>query len=197
MSIVLKISRTSLKFLDNSIKLRLIADKALDAEAVSDIDSDRTKTPGGDLDDDNDKSIASNSIIDDTMWDDAPALNDPQVVMPEFLDDPSAKGQGLSLQPKTKLIVTQELSTCFEETKAGKEHNAQMAIPDCNVAIAPAVDDNLRLFLERANKWPVHKDERLCNVNQALLESAFPLIAILNEIEMAICPSSKRQYATV
>uniref|UniRef100_A0A915I387 Uncharacterized protein n=1 Tax=Romanomermis culicivorax TaxID=13658 RepID=A0A915I387_ROMCU len=86
-------------------------------------------------------------------------------------------------KPKTKLIATQELSTCFEETKARKEHYAQMAIPDCNVAIAPTIDNNLRLFLERANKWPVRKDKRLHNVNQALLECAFPLIAILNEIE--------------
>uniref|UniRef100_A0A915KN85 Uncharacterized protein n=1 Tax=Romanomermis culicivorax TaxID=13658 RepID=A0A915KN85_ROMCU len=42
-----------------------------------------------------------------------------------------------------------------------------MAIPDCHVV----------------NKWPVRKDEHLCNVNQALLECTFPLIAILNEIE--------------
>uniref|UniRef100_A0A915II13 Uncharacterized protein n=1 Tax=Romanomermis culicivorax TaxID=13658 RepID=A0A915II13_ROMCU len=57
--------------------------------------------------------------------------------------------------------------------------NTQMAIPDCNMAI----DDDIHLFMERANKWPVHKDEHLHNVNQALLECAFPLIAILNEIE--------------
>uniref|UniRef100_A0A915J0H9 Uncharacterized protein n=1 Tax=Romanomermis culicivorax TaxID=13658 RepID=A0A915J0H9_ROMCU len=59
MSIVSKISRTSLKSLDDWIKLRLITDKALDTEAVSDIDSDRAKTPGGDLDDDGNKSVAS------------------------------------------------------------------------------------------------------------------------------------------
>uniref|UniRef100_A0A915KG71 Uncharacterized protein n=1 Tax=Romanomermis culicivorax TaxID=13658 RepID=A0A915KG71_ROMCU len=58
-----------------------------------------------------------------------------------------------------------------------------MAIPDCNVAIAPAIDDDLHLFLEWANKWPVRKDEHLRNVNQALLECTFPLIAILDEIE--------------
>uniref|UniRef100_A0A915JMX9 Uncharacterized protein n=1 Tax=Romanomermis culicivorax TaxID=13658 RepID=A0A915JMX9_ROMCU len=103
--------------------------------------------------------------------------------MPEFFDDPLVKRQCLSLQPKTKLIANQELSTCFEEAKAGKEHYAQMAIPDCNMAIAPAIDDNLRLFLGGANKWPVCKDEHLPNVNQALLECAFPLIAILNKIE--------------
>uniref|UniRef100_A0A915J2U2 Uncharacterized protein n=1 Tax=Romanomermis culicivorax TaxID=13658 RepID=A0A915J2U2_ROMCU len=59
MSIVSKISRTSLKALDDWIKLRLIADKALDTETVSDNDSDRAKTPGGNIDDDGDKSIAS------------------------------------------------------------------------------------------------------------------------------------------
>uniref|UniRef100_A0A915IH83 Uncharacterized protein n=1 Tax=Romanomermis culicivorax TaxID=13658 RepID=A0A915IH83_ROMCU len=58
-----------------------------------------------------------------------------------------------------------------------------MAIPDCNVDIAPAIEDNLHFFLERANKWPVCKDECLRNVNQALLECAFPLISILNKIE--------------
>uniref|UniRef100_A0A915JPR2 Uncharacterized protein n=1 Tax=Romanomermis culicivorax TaxID=13658 RepID=A0A915JPR2_ROMCU len=56
MSIVSKISRTSLKSLDDSIKLHLIADKTLDMEAVS----NRAKKPGGDLDDDSHKSIASN-----------------------------------------------------------------------------------------------------------------------------------------
>uniref|UniRef100_A0A915K763 Uncharacterized protein n=1 Tax=Romanomermis culicivorax TaxID=13658 RepID=A0A915K763_ROMCU len=141
MSIVSKISRTSLKSLDDSIKLGLITDKALDTKAVSNNDGNRAKTPGGDLDDHSDKS------------------------------------------PKTKLIANQELVTCFEETKACKERYAQMAIPDCNVAIAPAIDDDLCLFQERANKWPVRKDEHLHNVNQALLECAFPLIAILNEIE--------------
>uniref|UniRef100_A0A915JPL4 Uncharacterized protein n=1 Tax=Romanomermis culicivorax TaxID=13658 RepID=A0A915JPL4_ROMCU len=197
---------TSLKLLDNSIKLRLIADNALDTEAISDNDSDRAKTPGGDLDDDGDKSVArdgsaisnksfsatrkchhssshGSSVINNTLWDDAPAWNDSQVVMPEFFDDPLVKCQRLSLQPKTKLIANRELSTCFEEAKACKKHYAQMAIPDCNVAIAPAIDDDLCLFLEWANKWPVRKDERLCNVNQALLECAFPLIAILKEIE--------------
>uniref|UniRef100_A0A915KIH0 Uncharacterized protein n=1 Tax=Romanomermis culicivorax TaxID=13658 RepID=A0A915KIH0_ROMCU len=59
MSIVLKISKTSLKSLDDSIKLCFITDKALDTEAVSNIDSDRAKTPGGDLEDDGDKSLAS------------------------------------------------------------------------------------------------------------------------------------------
>uniref|UniRef100_A0A915KTG9 Uncharacterized protein n=1 Tax=Romanomermis culicivorax TaxID=13658 RepID=A0A915KTG9_ROMCU len=59
MSIVSKISRTYLKLLDDSIRLRLIADKALDTEVVSDIDSNRAKTPGGDLDDEGNKSIAS------------------------------------------------------------------------------------------------------------------------------------------
>uniref|UniRef100_A0A915HT74 Uncharacterized protein n=1 Tax=Romanomermis culicivorax TaxID=13658 RepID=A0A915HT74_ROMCU len=58
-----------------------------------------------------------------------------------------------------------------------------MAILDCNVAIAPPIDDNSHLFMEWANKWPVHEDEHLCNVNQALLECAFSLITILNEIE--------------
>uniref|UniRef100_A0A915JD21 Uncharacterized protein n=1 Tax=Romanomermis culicivorax TaxID=13658 RepID=A0A915JD21_ROMCU len=58
-----------------------------------------------------------------------------------------------------------------------------MAILDCNMAIAPAIDDDLHFFLEWANKWTVRKDEHLPNVNQALLECAFPLIAILNEIE--------------
>uniref|UniRef100_A0A915IBK7 Uncharacterized protein n=1 Tax=Romanomermis culicivorax TaxID=13658 RepID=A0A915IBK7_ROMCU len=197
MSIVSKISRTSLKLLDDLIKLRLIPDKALDTEAVPHNDSDRAKMPGGDLDDNNDKSVASDgsaisneslsstrkrrpssshcsSVIEDTPWEDAPTLNNPQVVMPEFLDDPLVKHQRLSLQPKTKLIANQELSTCFEEAKARKECYAQMAILDCNVAIAPAIDDDLRLFLEWANKWPVHKDEHLHNVNQALLECAFP-----------------------
>uniref|UniRef100_A0A915IVN5 Uncharacterized protein n=1 Tax=Romanomermis culicivorax TaxID=13658 RepID=A0A915IVN5_ROMCU len=47
---------TSLKALDDLIKLCLIADKALDTEAVSDIHSDRAKTPGGDLDDDGTKA---------------------------------------------------------------------------------------------------------------------------------------------
>uniref|UniRef100_A0A915JWC4 Uncharacterized protein n=1 Tax=Romanomermis culicivorax TaxID=13658 RepID=A0A915JWC4_ROMCU len=92
---------TSLKLLDDSIKLGLIADKALDTEAVSDNDSDRAKTPGGELDDDGDKSVASDSytisnksfsstrkcrcssshgssVIDDTQQNDAPASNDPQ-----------------------------------------------------------------------------------------------------------------------
>uniref|UniRef100_A0A915IIE1 Uncharacterized protein n=1 Tax=Romanomermis culicivorax TaxID=13658 RepID=A0A915IIE1_ROMCU len=59
MSIVSKISRTSLKSLNDLIKLRLIANKALDTEAVSNIDSIRSKTPGGDSDDDGDKSVAS------------------------------------------------------------------------------------------------------------------------------------------
>uniref|UniRef100_A0A915L0H7 Uncharacterized protein n=1 Tax=Romanomermis culicivorax TaxID=13658 RepID=A0A915L0H7_ROMCU len=43
MSIVSKISRTSLKSLDDSIKLCLIADKALDMEVVSDVDRINTK----------------------------------------------------------------------------------------------------------------------------------------------------------
>uniref|UniRef100_A0A915IEZ0 Uncharacterized protein n=1 Tax=Romanomermis culicivorax TaxID=13658 RepID=A0A915IEZ0_ROMCU len=152
MSIVSKISRTSLKSLDNSIKLCLIADKALDTEAVSDNDSDRAKMPGGKLDEDGDKSVASNSstvsnksysstrehhcasshgssVIDDTPRDDAPASNDPQA-------------------PKTKLIATQELSTCSQESKACKERYAQMAILDCNMAIALAIDNNLRPFVE-------------------------------------------------
>uniref|UniRef100_A0A915IB45 Uncharacterized protein n=1 Tax=Romanomermis culicivorax TaxID=13658 RepID=A0A915IB45_ROMCU len=156
MSIVSKISRTSLKSLDDSIKLCLIADKALDTEAVSDIDSDRAKTPGGDLDDNGDKCIArdssaistksfsstrkrhcssshGSSVIDDTPRDDAPASSDPQV-------------------SKTKLIAIHELSTCLEETKTRKEHYTQMAIPDCNVAIAPAIENGLHLFLERAKK---------------------------------------------
>uniref|UniRef100_A0A915L284 Uncharacterized protein n=1 Tax=Romanomermis culicivorax TaxID=13658 RepID=A0A915L284_ROMCU len=30
-----------------------------------------------------------------------------------------------------------------------------MAIPDCNMDIAPAIDNNLCLFLEQANKWPL------------------------------------------
>uniref|UniRef100_A0A915L095 Uncharacterized protein n=1 Tax=Romanomermis culicivorax TaxID=13658 RepID=A0A915L095_ROMCU len=177
-----------------------------DTEVVSDIDSNRAKTPGGDLDDDGNKSIASNgsaisnksfsstkkschssshgsSVIEDTPRDDAPALNDPQAVMPEFLDDPLVKHQHLSLQPKTKLIATRELLTCFEETKACKEHYAQMTIPGCKVAIAPVIDDDLCLFLEGANEWPVRKVEHLSNVNQFLLECAFPLIVILNEIE--------------
>uniref|UniRef100_A0A915HH45 Uncharacterized protein n=1 Tax=Romanomermis culicivorax TaxID=13658 RepID=A0A915HH45_ROMCU len=134
---------TSLKSLDDSIKLCLMADNALDTEAVSDIDSNRAKMPGGDLEDDGDKCIVSNSsaissksfsstrkrhcssshgspAIEDTLCDDAPASNDPHV-------------------PKTKLIATDELSTCLEETKACKEHYAQMAIPDCNVAIPPDV----------------------------------------------------------
>uniref|UniRef100_A0A915KH83 Uncharacterized protein n=1 Tax=Romanomermis culicivorax TaxID=13658 RepID=A0A915KH83_ROMCU len=91
---------TSLKSLDDLIK-HLIADKALDTKAVSDNDSDRAKMPGGDLDDDIDKSVASNdstisnksfsstrkrrrssshglSVIDDTPRDDAPAMSDPQ-----------------------------------------------------------------------------------------------------------------------
>uniref|UniRef100_A0A915K634 Uncharacterized protein n=1 Tax=Romanomermis culicivorax TaxID=13658 RepID=A0A915K634_ROMCU len=69
--------------------------------AVPDNDSNRAKTPGGDLDDDGDKSVARDSsaisnksfsstrkcrclsshglsVIDDTPWDDAPASNDPQ-----------------------------------------------------------------------------------------------------------------------
>uniref|UniRef100_A0A915J7U5 Uncharacterized protein n=1 Tax=Romanomermis culicivorax TaxID=13658 RepID=A0A915J7U5_ROMCU len=75
--------------------------------------------------------------------------------MPEFLDDPLVKCQCLSLQHKTKLVANRELSTCFEEAKACKEHYAQMAILDCNVAIAPAIDQYLHLFLEQANKWPV------------------------------------------
>uniref|UniRef100_A0A915KE36 Uncharacterized protein n=1 Tax=Romanomermis culicivorax TaxID=13658 RepID=A0A915KE36_ROMCU len=87
--------------MDDSIKLRLIVDKALDTEEVSIIDSDRAKTPGGDLDDDSNKSVAS------------------------------------------------------DETKAHKEHYAQITIPDCNVAIASNIDDDLCLFLERASKWPV------------------------------------------
>uniref|UniRef100_A0A915L8V9 Uncharacterized protein n=1 Tax=Romanomermis culicivorax TaxID=13658 RepID=A0A915L8V9_ROMCU len=101
MFIVSKISRTSLKLLDDLIKLYLITDKALDTEAVSDIDRDRAKTPGGDLDDDGDKSVASDgsaistksfsstkkrhhpnshglSVIDDTPREDAPASKDPQ-----------------------------------------------------------------------------------------------------------------------
>uniref|UniRef100_A0A915K707 Uncharacterized protein n=1 Tax=Romanomermis culicivorax TaxID=13658 RepID=A0A915K707_ROMCU len=59
MSIVSKILRTSLKWLDDLIKIHLIADEALDAEVVPNIDRDGVKTPGGDLDDDGDKSIAS------------------------------------------------------------------------------------------------------------------------------------------
>uniref|UniRef100_A0A915I5I1 Uncharacterized protein n=1 Tax=Romanomermis culicivorax TaxID=13658 RepID=A0A915I5I1_ROMCU len=172
----------------------LITDKALDTKAVSDNDRDRSKMPGGDLDDDSDKSVArdrsaisnrsfsstrkcprssshGSSVIEDTLWDDAPASNDSQVVMPEFIDDPLIKCQHLSLQPKTKLIANWELLTCFEETKTLKEHYTQMAILDYNVAIAPTIDDDLCHFLEWANKWP------------ALLECAFPLIAILKEIE--------------
>uniref|UniRef100_A0A915JMY5 Uncharacterized protein n=1 Tax=Romanomermis culicivorax TaxID=13658 RepID=A0A915JMY5_ROMCU len=93
------VKKTSLKSLDDSIKLRLIPDKAVETEAISDNDSDRAKTTGGDLDDDGDKSIASNgspinnksfsstrkrrhssshgsSVIEDTPQDDAPASND-------------------------------------------------------------------------------------------------------------------------
>uniref|UniRef100_A0A915KE28 Uncharacterized protein n=1 Tax=Romanomermis culicivorax TaxID=13658 RepID=A0A915KE28_ROMCU len=126
MSIVSKILRTSLKSLNDSIKLHLMADKALKTEAVSDINSDRAKPPGGDLDDEGDKSVAcdgsavstksfsstrkrhgssshGSSVIDNTLWDDAPASNDPQAVMPEFFDDPLVKRQCLSLQPKAKL----------------------------------------------------------------------------------------------
>uniref|UniRef100_A0A915HNY9 Uncharacterized protein n=1 Tax=Romanomermis culicivorax TaxID=13658 RepID=A0A915HNY9_ROMCU len=98
MSIVSKISRTSLKSLDNLIKLCLIADKALDTEAVSDNDSDRAKMPGSDLDEDGDKSVASN----------------------------------------------------------GRNQGTQGALcPDgnqCNLAIAPAIDDDLRLFPERGQQ---------------------------------------------
>uniref|UniRef100_A0A915KBD5 Uncharacterized protein n=1 Tax=Romanomermis culicivorax TaxID=13658 RepID=A0A915KBD5_ROMCU len=54
-----KISRTSLKWMDDLIKLCLITDKALNMEAFLDIDSDRAKMPGGDLDVDGDKSVAS------------------------------------------------------------------------------------------------------------------------------------------
>uniref|UniRef100_A0A915HKG0 Uncharacterized protein n=1 Tax=Romanomermis culicivorax TaxID=13658 RepID=A0A915HKG0_ROMCU len=42
----------------------------------------------------------------------------------------------------------------FEGHRAREEWYAQMAIPDCNVAIAPAIEDDLHFFLERANKWP-------------------------------------------
>uniref|UniRef100_A0A915KCG5 Uncharacterized protein n=1 Tax=Romanomermis culicivorax TaxID=13658 RepID=A0A915KCG5_ROMCU len=134
MSIVSKNSKTSLKLLDDLIKLRLITDKALDTKAVSDNDSDRAKTPRGDLGEDGDKSVASDgsaisnksfsstnkcrqssshgsSVIEDTPPDNAPASNDPQAVMPEFLDDHLVKRQRLSLQPKTKLIANPELWT--------------------------------------------------------------------------------------
>uniref|UniRef100_A0A915L0S8 Uncharacterized protein n=1 Tax=Romanomermis culicivorax TaxID=13658 RepID=A0A915L0S8_ROMCU len=90
-----------LKLLDDSIKLHLNADKALDTEAASHNDKDRARTPGGDLDDDGDKRVASDgsaisnksfsssrkghrssshglSVIDDTQPDDAPAWNNPQ-----------------------------------------------------------------------------------------------------------------------
>uniref|UniRef100_A0A915L367 Uncharacterized protein n=1 Tax=Romanomermis culicivorax TaxID=13658 RepID=A0A915L367_ROMCU len=64
------------------------------------------------------------------------------------------KVESSRIQPKTKLIAIRKLLTCFKKSKAHKECYAPMAIPDCNMAIAPAIDDDLHLFLEWANKWP-------------------------------------------